>query len=408
MAIAGLYPLAAHATVDIALKLDVNFARNSNLFRVDGAAIDNSSTGPNAVPIVETAMQAQALDLGVGIPLGSERTRLILTTSLSRQGYSARPNLDHSPHTLTATLPWRWSDMLDGEVSAGRIRTAYAFDDFYPLLDITQRTWTQASVRLVASPTLSVPVFVSRQSLRHQDVVTHVFLDTDAQRTGASVLYRSPTGSTLQGGLARTETAYPGRARVNAGAAPTVTDADVFVEVSWAYSPITQFSGRWANRKRNFDADAISTRTNLYKLGISHAYSPQLQLDAQLWRLPTNSTQRGVLDGTSTGRRLGLRYAPHPKWDVSFAWQKQSERNPLENRDIALKPLNPDTTNVSLRARYNIDTRLSAYLDVGTENRTRRQTDTATQRVLRVGLEYRFENIPGATTRTPAATLVAF
>ena len=407
MAIAVLYPVASHATVDIALKLDANFATNSNLFRVDRTMADNAGPSPIA-PLLETGMQSQTVDLGVGIPLGSERTRLILTTSLARQTYSARPDLDHDPQTLTATLPWRWTDILEGELSAGKTRTAYAFDDFYPLLDITERTWTQATLRLVASPTLSFPVFFSRQSLRHRDVATHVFLDSDSQRTGASVLYRSAIGSTLQGGLARTETQYPGRTSINAGSVPTETDTDVFVEMNWAYSPITQFSARWANRQRSFSSNAFSTRTNLYRMGVSHAYSQQLQLDAQLWQLPASSTQQGILDGTSTGKRIGLRYAPNSKWEVSVSWQKQSERNPVESIGSTVTPLNPDTSNLTIRGRYNIDTKLSAYLDIGTEKRVRRQTDSAHQQVLRLGIEYRFENIPGAAARTPAAALPAF
>ena len=87
---------------------------------------------------------------------------------------------------------------------------------------------------------------------------------------------------------------------------------------------------------------------------------------------------------------------------------KQSERNPVESNGSTVTPLNPDTSNLTIRGRYNIDTKLSAYLDFGTEKRVGRETDSAHQQVLRVGLEYRFENIPGAVVRTPAASLPAF
>lgn len=404
------YPIAAQATVDISLKLDANFGRNSNLFRVDrqgNLPADNEGTGP-ATPLLKSAVQSQSVDIGVGFPLGSERTRLILTSTLGRTSYSAKQDLNHSPRALTATLPWRFSDVLEGELSAGSNRTAYAFDDFYPLLDITKRTWTQALVSYLVTPTLSIPLNFSRQTLQHQDRATHVFLDSTSQRIGASVMHRTPTGSTLQGGLARTETQYPGRATNVAGNVPRDTYTDVFVDVNWAYSPITQFSMRWANRQRAFDGNVNSTRTNLYRLGIAHSFSQQLQLDAQLWRLPANSTQSGVADGTSTGRRIGLRYAPHEKWDVGAAWQKQSERNQVFGNESGVTPFNPDTTNITFRARYHIEPRLSAYIDVATEKRVRRQTQSASQQVLRVGLEYKFENIPGAAVRNRAASLPLF
>ena len=73
-----------------------------------------------------------------------------------------------------------------------------------------------------------------------------------------------------------------------------------------------------------------------------------------------------------------------------------------------ITPLNPDTTSMTARARYSFDTRLSAYVELAHEKRVRRQTETASQRVYRAGLEYRFENIPGAVNRTRAATLPVF
>ncbi|MFY7941229.1 MAG: hypothetical protein ACOVOX_10000 [Burkholderiaceae bacterium] len=406
-ALAG--PLAAQAAVDLSLKLDVNFGHNSNLFRVDNPSNTTPGDGPGpATPLVKSSTQMQSIELGMGIPLGSEQTRLILTTSLGRMGYSARPDLDHSPTSFNATLPWRFTDRLEGEVSAGYTRTAYAFDDFYPLRDITRRNWTQATISLLATPSLSFPVTVSRQSLRHEDQATHIFLDFDAQRISASGLYRSTTGSNAQLGFARSETSYPGRAAPGATTAPKENDNDVFMEVNWQLTPITLASLRWANRERSFDNGRDATRTNLYRLGLAHTFSAQLQLDAQLWRLPSNSTQQGILDGTSTGRRIGMRYLPNPKWDVAASWQQQTDRNDVFGDAPGLVAPNPDTTNIGIRGRYHVDSRLTAYLDLGWEKRVRRQTANATQQIMRIGVEYRFENIPGSTGRNRVPNLQTF
>lgn len=394
--------------MDIALRLDANFGQNNNLFRVDSSQPPNTTgTNPTA-PRMSSATQFQGIELGVGVPLDSDRTRLILTTSLGRLAFSSRADLDHSPHTVTVRLPWRMTERLEGEFSTGTSKAAYGFDDFYPLLDIVSRTWTQAGVSLLITPSLSLPVQLSRQTLRHRDQATHVFLDADATRFSAAVAYRSPTGSVAQMGFARSETAYPGRTTADSSAIPGDRDDDWFWDVSWALSPITQLSMRWAHRERTFTNSPTVTRTNLYRLGVSHVLSTQLQWDAQLWRLPSVSTQQGVADGTSTGRRMGIRYVPNEKWDVTAAWQKQSDRNPVFDGTTASAPLNPDTTSLTARARYNFDSRLSAYFELGSEKRTRRQSETASQRTYRAGLEYRFENIPGATNRTRAATMPVF
>lgn len=405
----ALLPSTAQATLDISLRLDAHFGNNDNLFRVDRQRPTDEAAGSDrGPPVLKSGLQSQSVDIGLGVPLASERTRLILTTSLGRAHISARPDLNHSPQAATAALPWRFTDILEGEVSVGTASTAYPYDDVYARLDTVKRNWTQATVNLAATPTLSFPLEVSRQTLEHRDRIVHGFLDSEQQRASAAVMYRSTTGSTAQWGLARTETRYPARTRTGSDNLRQENDADVFVDVTWAYSAITQFSGRWANRQRKFDGDRSPMRMNLYRLGVSHTFSPLLQLDAQLWRQPVASTQSGVLGGWSTGRRIGLRYAPNEKWDVSAAWLKQSEQNQAANSFPRLIPLNPDTTNFTVRARYNFEPRLSAYLDVDTEKRVRRQTDLASQQVIRLGLEYRFENITGATVRTRAATLTNF
>jgi len=409
VALTCLPPLAAHATMDIALRLDANFGQNNNLFRVDASqAPPSAGSTAVATPQIGSATRNQTVDMAVGVPLDSDRTRLILTTSLGRQSYGSRSELDHSPRTLTARLPWHFTDRLEGELSAGSSRSAYGFDDFYPLLDTVNRTWTQASISLLATPSLSIPIQISRQTLRHEDKATHVFLDADTTRLSAAVLYRSPTGSVAQAGFARSETDYPGRATAASPTIPGDRDDDWFWDVSWSLSPITQLSMRWAHRERSFTNASTLARTNLYRLGVSHAWSTQLQWDAQLWRLPSVSTQQGVADGTSTGRRIGVRYTPNEKWDINAAWQKQSDRNQVFDTGAGISPLNPDTTSTTARARYNFDTRLSAYVELAHEKRVRRQTETASQRVYRAGLEYRFENIPGAVNRTRAATLPVF
>jgi len=164
----------------------------------------------------------------------------------------------------------------------------------------------------------------------------------------------------------------------------------------------------WANRKRSFNPLNNSTRLNLYKFGINHSFSPLLRLDAQLWRLPVTDTETAFRNGQSSGQRIGLSYNPNHRWEVTGSWLKDTQQNQTDTESGGGSPLNQATSTFSVKTIYKLGRGVSLYLDAATEKRSRNLTGDTSQRVLKFGLEYKFENIPGAETRNRAAAAPNF
>ena len=391
------------ATTDIFLRLETQFGRNSNLFRHDGGG----STG-EALPVTEpvsTSTRTHALTLAAGIPLASDSTRLTLTTSLAHQSYGERSELNHQPSEHTAHLPWRFTDMVSGELALGRTRTAYQFEDTYTRLDTVSRNWAMAAINLKVSPSYEIPVQLATQDVIHQDQGTHGALDTTQRRATSGLMYRSPTGSTAMVGMASTRTQFPGRRQSEASAFSGEDDTDTFADVFWVYSSKTQLGLRIATRKRHFDnASGVATRFNLYRLSLAHALGTFTRVDAQVWHQPVVTTDTAFPTGIAKGARVGIVYTPNPIWNFNLQMQKDSQQDLEFGSQPGRVPVNPRTSTVSLRAQYALARGFSVFVDAAHERRVRRDTDVSKQTVLRVGLNYSFENLPGAEQRARPAT----
>lgn len=381
-----------YATADLVLKLDSHFGHNNNLFR-------------NARQEQLTSSQrSQNIEAAVGIPLGSEVTRLVLTASLGNSDFTSSAGVDHNPSAFTAELPWRLTDLLGGSFSAGKSRTAYSFDDSYPRLDMVDRKWSQFALKFQASPSVSIPIELAQQSVEHQDQLNHGRLDSKKTKGSGALMYQSQIGSTAKLGIVRIDTRYPKDVPSGEAGARQELDKDVFIEGLWAFSPQTQASAWWANRKRTATLNRDQTRVNLYRLGVSHTFSPWVRVNAQLWRQPVADTENIFANGQSSGQRVGLAYTPNHKWEVSGSLLKETQQNQLSNELFGSGPLNQSTVNFALRTRYNVTRGLFVYADAATEKRTRPQNQHTTQKVFKLGVEYLFENLPNAGLRTrPAA-----
>lgn len=397
----------ATAAVEIALRLETSLGHNSNLFRNDATASANATDPdaptPQPIPATATGTRATSAAVGIGIPLGSDATRLTLTTRLGQLSYSHPHELSNRPTDHTAQLTWRLTEMASAKIAMGRSRSAYAFDDTYPQLDTVTRDWRSASLTLKATPSIEFPVQVGSSTYAYADKLTHAYLDTDQTSASVSTLYRSPTGSTAQLGLARIHTRYPGRQRTDASEAQE-RDSDTFVELLWAYSVKTQATVRLTSRQRRFADTGIGGRhLTLYRLSVNHTLSPLMRFDAQLWRQPTQTAEAVVAYGESRGLGLGMTYTPSPKTTISLQAQKESQTDELLPGAPAWGITNPETTRLALRTQYEWTRGVNVFLEAAHEKRTRRVTQHATQNVWRVGLEYSFENMPGANYRTQPA-----
>ena len=403
---------SAHATVDVALRLETSLGRNSNLFRADSVspatdAAGTDSTGsqasPITAPITATGTRDMNATVGVSMPLGSDATRLTLTSRLGHLTYNDAPSVTHSPSDHTAQLVWRMSDLVSGTVALGRSRAAYVLDDTYANLDMVTRNWGNAVITLKATPSIEFPVRVGSSAYSHADQQAHGQLDTDQTSTTVSALYRSPTGNTAQAGVSRISTLYPGRRRRDAIGA-LEHDNDAFVELSWVHSIKTQASVRFTSRQRRFsDSDLGTKHLTLYRLSLSHILSPMTRLDAHLWRQPIQTAEAATAYGVSRGMGLGITHTPSPRTLLSVQLQKESQTDELFPGAPLQAVNNPETTRLALRSRYELTRGVNLFLEAAHERRTRRVTLQASQNTWRVGLEYSYENLPGASQRTQPA-----
>ncbi|MBY0467194.1 MAG: hypothetical protein K2W33_19820, partial [Burkholderiales bacterium] len=264
--------------------------------------------------------------------------------------------------------------------------------------------WRSAQITLKATPSIEFPIQVGSSTYSHADQQAHARLDTDLTSATVSALYRSPTGSTAQMGVSRISTRYPGRLRPDASGA-LERDSDAFVEVSWAYSTMTQASARLTSRQRRFaDSDFGSRHLTLYRLSLSHTLSPMTRLEAQLWRQPIQTAEAAIAYGVGRGFGLGINHTPSHRMLMSVQLQKELQTDELFPGVPVQAINNPETTRLALRTRYELTRGANVFLEAAHERRTRRVTQQATQNTWRVGLEYNFENVPGAQQRTQPAS----
>ena len=401
----------AQASVDVVLRLDTAWGHNSNLFRNDASQSPVSSAAGTASASVPTATgtHTRGAALTVGVPLGSPETRLVLSTTFTTQRLGAVPELNHTAQTHAARLPWRYTELWDGELSVGGSETAYPVDDFYTRLDTVDRRWLNAVVRLKPTPYLELPLQTTSTSARHADRLAHGPLDEEVSSTSASVLYRSPLGNTAQLGVVGRRIAFPNRINPTTSASHEEHESDTFVELLWVHSPQTQLGFRWATRLKTApNGQFAPSRQNLFRLAANHTLSPYTRLEAQAWRQPYQNTDAQANYGISKGHGAGVVWTPSHKVSVRAGWQTESQQ------DLALfgggtsLALNPTTQRTSVRVEYLLDRGFTAFVTAARENRVRRERDTARQTAWHMGVEYRYENLPGAAQRSQPAVLPTY
>lgn len=386
----------AHATVDLSLKLETTLGHNSNLFKDD----TEGSTPPLRAPL-GTSTRTHAVDLGVGIPLASDDTKLVLSTRLASLHFGSAGNISHQTHDTQARLTWRYSDLVRGEWAIGQAKSPYPYDDTYAKLDPITRQWHMGGVTLQITPELSVPLLVGTEKTQHQDQLTHGRLDVDRVLASAGVLYKSPTGSALQVGVARTRNTYPERQATPSGPDAFIErNTDVFADAVWVISPLSQVGGRVASRQRRDNLGLPDTgRTTLYRLWAGYALSPMWRADAQWWHQPIEVTDPTVASSSLQGSSLGVTWTPSHKLTASLQFQRDRQTDRLVPGSGATDPLNARSQRSLLRVQYQWDTGLNLFAEAAREQRTRRVDDKAHQSVFRLGVDYTYENIPDAATR---------
>ena len=392
-----------HAIVDLALKLDTSIGNNSNVLR----------TATQAEPIPQESLPSgsfvkqHTLDASIGIPLGSEDTRLVLTTQLGSNRISAFPDLSHITRDTALQLPWRLGKLWEGNLTRISQKAPYVYDADYRRLDLVTRDTTAALVVLKVSPSLAFPIVATAQTVRHEDLAAHGQSDEDRTRLGAAVRYTTPDGNTLQVGYDKSTSTFPNRTIEQVTLLDDgYRDSSTYVDLLWNYSAKTRLAWRIAARQRNHNklternSHVVSTR-----LALAYTLSPKTRLDMQLYRQPIDSTTNGTLYSTSQGVTLSGSWAYSPKTLVVLLAQRDSQTDVLAPFVPGARTDNPRFARLGIRVQHSLTRGVSVYLDASRERRTQDQRGPAEQTIVRLGMDYSFENTIGAQIRTRAPTL---
>jgi hypothetical protein len=399
-----LHSGTASAAVDLALKLETSMGRNSNPFRFPDLALpaegsDTSAATPLPAP-TPSALKQHGLEAGVSIPLGSQDTRLVLTTQLSRQNLTDLPQISHTASEHNVQLPWRLGQLWEGSLSHRQQRTPYPYEDgSYTRLDMVRRETTAAQLALKITPSLEVPLNVQRQMVRHEDLVRHGLLDLDGVLAGLATRYRATNDSIIEVGIQRSRSHYVSRtAEQIAGLDERYTDMDRYLDVSWQYSIKSRVGARLALRQRRHAtlAERNSSMTDLV-LRATHFHSPKTRIDIDLFNQPKETNAFNSLYAQSRGLRAQVRWKHSPKTQIIFVGLHERNVDVPSPQGLDQPAGQIRTTRVGARVQHEITRGLNLFLDATHEQQRRSGIPTPIrQNLIRLGLDYTYENSTGA------------
>ena len=395
----------ANAVVDLALRLETSLGTNSNLLREPIG--DQSTVQINDGRVLKTSLRQSIIDVGAGIHLGSDETRLVLTTQLTRDQFSQYPELGHTSQDMSLQLPWRFGTLWEGNLIRNRQRNPFTYDADYRQLDLVTQDTTGAVLVLKASPSFSFPLIATVQSIRHDDQVAHGQFDEDRRRVGAAARYSTPDGNAIQIGQDRFSSTFLNRTpeqitRLDDG----YKDTSTYLDVLWNASAKTRVSWRIAARQRhhNLVLERDNSVTNT-RLTLTHLLSPKTRFDVQVYRQAMDSTGNGMLYTMAKGLNATAGWAYSPQTQVTLQVLREAKTDIISPNAPLAPADNPTTMRLGVRLQHKLTRGVSAYIDAGRERLTQARRGPANQTVIRVGVDYSFENMNGAQNRTRAATL---
>ena len=400
--LAGVAPLwvctPAQAVVDLALQLDSSWASESNPLRLPVGSSPQELLKRDATSDSILSVDAR---LAMVAPLLSDRTRLEITAGAGRRDYSQMPQLNHRPQQLDARLVWEGDRWLKGRLGYRTDQTLYQpLNAVLVSRDVLTQRVTSSEVAVRVTPDLDLPLGFDRSSLRHESAVNQ-FLDRNETGTQLALRYTSTLGSVFTAGARYSDVDYPHRGAADvASLDERYSDRQRFVDMTWVYSPFTTAALRlnWLDRSYN----TLQQSDFQHLLGharVAYQYSPKTRFDVEWVRQIYDSTTPNVLYYLSTAMRasVGWRFSEFTRFRLIGSHEQQQNR-PGFNAAAGL----PDThiNRLGGSIDYSVAPGWRLYAD-GLRDRltTVGGGSTVRNNVLRVGLEYTYENVAGAADR---------
>lgn len=396
----ALWAQPAQALVETAVQLESSWASDSNPLRLPQGADLPALINRNSARSNVLAADVRAAIIA---PLMSDDTRLEITGSEGRRSYQQLPELDHQVQHLDSRLVWRLDRLWRGQFQYTNDTDLYQpQNEVLTSRDMVRQQQTGSELALRVSEELELPLTLSRLTVRH-DNPQNQFLDLDQDSAQVAARYVSPLGSTAVAGLRVATSDYPYRSASDAASLDTrYVDHQGFVDVDWAYSPLTHLRARLATLSRSYQNLGQSNFSRpLGGLGLSYEPSVKTRLEAGWSRQVYDSSSPGVLYYLSDAFQASLLW----RWSDLTRLRLQASHARQQNTPAfgaGAVPVLPD--NVVNHLGASVDYALTRGWTLYAEgSRDRFGTvgggPAIDQNVLRVGLQYNYESVPGATVR---------
>lgn len=394
----------AFATTELVLQLETSLSRDTNPFRFYD---DQAGGGRKQEQIQRLTETVNASDIRAGaiIPLLSDQTRLTLSGSLGNRHYKEYRQLDHQPGAADAAFDWQAGKSVSGRVYAGKDKRLFEYiNGSLTERDIAHSRRAGADVRIKPDDDWMLSASLFRNELNY-DLDLNQLYNFDERGQQLGLRFMSPTGSSIEAGTRLSETRFPDRTPEQVrDLDKKYKETELYLDGEWRYSIKTITSAHLGLIRRRYDVlhERDTRLFNAIWRGTYH-YSTMLRLDLQLFDRPFTIVDPSILYVVSKGARVDALWKWSDKTNVNFSAL-------LQNSDQELIPrlVRPDNNSsrkeklqrIGIGASYQFERGFRLLFDSFYEKTDRAADDIKLrQGVVRLGIEYTFENLPGSAAR---------
>lgn len=398
----GLASLHADAANELVLQMETSLSMDTNPFRFYDGQLDQQQ---NVIPHQTDTVNSVDLRAGMIIPVASEQTRLILTGSLGNRHYKDYRQLDHQEAAGDAVFEWQRGKLFSGRLSAGRDQHLFQYiNGSLTQKDLAHDKRAGADLSLHLTEDVSIISQLYRSDLNYDLDVNQLYNFSEKGKQ-ISVRYTSPTASNIEIGARNASTDFPDRtAQQISDLGQQYQETEAFLNAEWFYSVKTATSAHLGYIRRRYE-NLAERDTGLFNMiwRATYHYSPEMRLDLQLYDRPINIVDPTILYVVTKGVRADVswKWSEKTRFNVSGLWQNSDQQ--LIPRIAALNNLSSQKEKMQrlgFGASYQLERGFRLFMDSfieKTDAETIRQT--LRQTIVKIGLEYTFENLPGSASK---------
>ncbi|MFZ6753048.1 hypothetical protein ACO0KY_06685 [Undibacterium sp. Dicai25W] len=411
----ALFSLSAHATNELVLQMETSLSQSQNPFRY----YDGQSDGAQIIHHQTDTVEGADIRVGVIIPVLSNDTKLMLTGSLGGRRYIHDDTLNHLQGGADADFQWVASKLLSGRINAGAGQHLFNYiNGSLSQKDIEHDRIAgfDVNIKVTDSWWLMPKLFYTQL---YYDLPINKLYDYKQDGRQLGLRYMSPTGSSVEGGMRFSTTNYTDRSQdqiekiydipyVNSAIKPEYDtqfkETELYLDGEWQYSVKTTTSAHIGVIRRRYSTYS-NLDTNLSNAIVrgTYRYTPQLRLDAQIFDQPFPIVDPTISYVVTKGVRFDALwlYSDKLQFNASAVMQNSSQVyipgivNLTGNASQVAR-----MKRVGLGASYQIDRGFRLFADSYFErNRGDVATLNVSQSVIKIGVEYTYENLPGSAAR---------